>query len=160
MNTCCLCACLSPSREDRLAADTSGEVFLFELFTFFGRSEWHRTLERDLFKQHLCGPLQWTGTWDTGFAARVSGLVLHSGTAVGLWGRVSMSVLAVFSFFVWYSVISPPCLPSFLCVPLKFAHQPSGPEEHLCPSSFPICPMPLSLPHNSRADHLFITNMN
>lgn len=42
----------------------------------------------------------------------------------------------------------------------KFASQPSGPEEHLCPSSFPICPVPLSLAPNSGADHLFISDMN
>ncbi|KAA8587957.1 hypothetical protein FQN60_001151 [Etheostoma spectabile] len=39
-----------------------------------------------------------------------------------------------------------PCsLLSPLCVLLKFAYQPSSPEEHLWPFSFPICPLPLSL---------------
>ncbi|KAI3356389.1 hypothetical protein L3Q82_017615, partial [Scortum barcoo] len=43
---------------------------------------------------------------------------------------------------------------------ITFAYQPSGPEEHLCPSSFPICPVPLSLAPNAGANHLFISDMN
>lgn len=123
-----------------------------------GRSKLRRTLKIDLFKQPLCRPLQWTGTSDIGFGGWVSELVLHSENTVGLWGRVSMSFLAFawyFMFLTCHNASSPFSVSLF-----QFAHQPSGPEEHLCPSSFPICPMPLSLAPNCSADNLFITDMN
>lgn len=89
----------------------------------------------------------------------VSELVLHSENTVGLWGRVSMSFLAVFAWYFMFLICHNASSPFSVSL-FQFAHQPSGPEEHLCPSSFPICPMPLSLAPNCSADNLFITDMN
>lgn len=127
---------------------TSGdaEVFLSELFTFvWGQSRTGPMLGGRLLEAaSSSGACSELALQTLGFGGWVRGLVLHSGTRVDFWGRVSMSLFSLCLCLTFYLPLS--CLPqrllSPLRVPLKFVYQPSGPEEHPCPSSFPICPVP------------------
>ncbi|KAG7220979.1 hypothetical protein INR49_010228, partial [Caranx melampygus] len=55
--------------------------------------------------------------------------VLTNGCHVKGAGKITSSI-----------TISPATSPASPSSNITFAYQPSGPEEHLCPSSFPICP--------------------